>query len=162
MKKIITLFLAITSVAAVHAQDAKREEARRIILGEGSKKQEQRRNENPRDVINGGNNGGDEGTYPNGGSREARIDAINRDYDAKIYSVRNNPSLSAEEKEKAIRFLEKDRARKIKQVNKNNRDRNDDDDRYDKKDKKENKGKHKGWTKGKGHQKNKHKGHDHD
>jgi hypothetical protein len=157
MKKLFTLCLGLVMVSALHAQS--REEARRVILG-GKKGEPSTGNsgggsQNPRDVIlgGGGNNNGGPNTYPSGSSRESRIEAINRDYDNKIISVRNNPTLSAEEKDRIIRQLERDRQRRIAQVN---------GEYKGSKKGKGNNGKHKGWYKGKGHQKKEHRGHDHD
>ena len=162
MKKIITLLIAAGAFVAVNAQTNK-EEARRVVLG-GSKDGNGNTSTKNRDVILGGGNNGNENTrtypnsYPNGGSREAQIDQVNREYDSKIYSIRNNGTLTQAEKDRMIRQLEKDRAKKIKAINsgsnysKKSKDHDhDDDDRYKKK--KGNNGKHKGWTKGKGNQK---------
>ncbi|HYO21855.1 MAG TPA: DUF1542 domain-containing protein, partial [Flavisolibacter sp.] len=144
MKKILTLLLAMGSFAVVQAQS--REEARRVILGGGNG------NNNGsggnRDVILGGGNNGDSyptypGNYPSGSSRQAQIDQVNREYDNKIGSIRNNPYLSNEEKERSIRQLERDRQARIRQLNNYDRNRNYDDDRYERK----NNGKHKGWNK---------------
>jgi len=151
MKKIITLVLAVASFAAVKAQTTK-EEARKVILGE-SKGSKTTPAQNPRDVIlGGGTNGGDRptsypGNYPSG-SREAQINQINREYDAKIQSIRNNRYLSQAEKDRAIRQLESDRARKIREIN--NRYYGDRDNAYKYKKNKGNNGKHLGWEKGKG------------
>ena len=162
MKKIITLLIAVGAFVAVNAQTSK-EEARRVVLG-GSKDGNGNTSTKGRDVILGGGNNGNENTrtypssYPNSGSREAEIDRVNREYDNKIYSIRNNGTLTQSEKERMIRQLEKDRDKKIKAINsdktygKKSKDYNDDD-----RDGKSNNGKHKGWTKGKGNQKkNKH------
>ena len=158
MKKIITLLIAAGAFVAVNAQTNK-EEARRVVLG-GSKDGSGNTSTKGRDVILGGGNNGNENTrtypnsYPNGGSREAQIDQVNREYDSKIYSIRNNGTLTQAEKDRMIRQLEKDRAKKIQAINS--------DKSYGKKSKKYdndrnknkgNNGKHKGWTKGKGNQK---------
>jgi hypothetical protein len=149
MKKIITLVLAVASFAAANAQTTK-EEARRVILGESKGSTKTTPTQSPRDIIlGGGNNGG-----VNSGSREAQIEQVNREYDAKIQSVRNNPYLSQAEKDRAIRQLESDRARKIREINgqyssnkkyskKNRKDYDRDEARHDN-------GKHLGWEKGKG------------
>jgi hypothetical protein len=158
MKKLFTFCFAVASFFAAQAQTQK-EDARRVILKGGGQQPSGNGSQSPRDVILGGGSNGE--TYPGGTSREARIDAINREYDAKIASIRNNPSLSAEEKERAIRQLERDRQRKIRQVTDDYRDRRDDrdDDRdeYKKEKRNGNNGKHKGWYKGKGNQKEKNK-----
>nr|MBA2762646.1 hypothetical protein [Segetibacter sp.] len=94
--------------------------------------------------------------YPNGtGTRDQQIDQVNRDYDQKINSIRNNPTLSSVEKERIIRDLNNERAKRIRAINNNykNRDKDDDDDDDDnKKNKKykKNNGNHYGWEKGKG------------
>lgn len=148
MKKILTLLLAAGAFAtAAHAQTS-REEARRVILGGGNGSPTSGGSGNGRDVILGGGNGDNSrtypGDYPNSGSRQAEIDRINRDYEAKIQSIRNNPYLSYEEKERAIRQLEKDRQRRINSLH-GDYDRNGDynDRDYDRHDN----GKHKGWYK---------------
>ena len=160
MKKILTLLIAFGAFGAVHAQSTK-EEARRIVLGEGKNKGTSR-SESGRDIILGDGNDNDRNgrTYPSNypSSRQAQIEQVNREYDAKIYSIRNNNTLSQAEKERMIRQLEKDRNKKIKQI-----DNSYDDDRYSKgkknKSYKSNNGKHKGWSKGKG---NKHRDRDDD
>jgi len=136
MKKILTLLLVLGALTAVQAQT--REDARRVILGGGGNDRSQNGG-NGRDVILGGSNNGD--NYPSG-SRDAEIDRINRDYDNKIQSIRNNPYLSSEEKQRAIRQLERGRQERIRQIDNYDRRRGN-DDRYDR----GNNGKHKGWNK---------------
>jgi hypothetical protein len=175
MKRIITLLIAFTAFSSVFAQTT-RDEARRVIFGQpkNSSGGTQYPSQQGRDVIlGGGNNGnvyGNNGSrypsYPNtypSGSREAQIDQINREYDARIYSIRYNRRLSSYEKDRMIRQLEQERARRIRAVNnsyrnndyryaRNNR-RYDDDDDYNERNykgyKKDN-GKHLGWYKGRG------------
>ncbi len=172
MKKIFTLLLAGATVFSVNAQTSK-EEARRVILGQGGGSKTTTGNggntQNPRDIIlgGGGNNGNTDypNSYPSNGSREARIDAINREYNNKIYSIRNNSTLSSAEKERMIRQLENDRARRIRQINNeynenNNSNGNTGNKKYKKN--KSNNGKHKGWTKGKGNQKKQNRDYDGD
>ncbi len=158
MKKIFTLIIASLAVTAIFAQSSQ-EESRRVILGKQKKsgseettsRDEQR---SARDVIFGKNRTvNDDGSRTT--ERQAEIDRINREYDNKIQSIRNNPSLSTEEKERIIRGLENERAKKIREVNKkysDRDDRDDDDGDDDKKDKKVkgNNGKHLGWEKGVG------------
>lgn len=150
MKKILTLLIASGTFFTMHAQS--REEARRVILGE-KRDNGTYGGRNDRDVVlgRGGNNNGQ---YPSGNStdRQYQIDQINREYDNKIYSIRNNPHLSNAEKERAIRQLENDRQRRINAISRrnNNDDRryDDDDRRYDNdRYEKQNNGKHKGWNK---------------
>jgi hypothetical protein len=150
MKKIVTLIIAATTIATVHAQTS-RDEARKVILGQPKNNGS---SQGGRDVIlGGGNNRNDYPTYPssNGsyGSKQSQIDQVNREYDAKIYSIRANNSLSQSEKERMIRQLEKDRTQRIRQINQQYRN----NDSYNKKGKKNKErhdnGKHKGWTKGK-------------
>ena len=74
---------------------------------------------------------------------------MNREYDAKIRSIRNNPNLSRSEKERIIRQLEQDRKKKIRQISDHRRSEYGKNKKY-----KKNPGKHKGWSKGKG---NKHR-----
>ena len=151
MKKILTLIIAIGFLGAVQAQTS-RDEARRIILG-------QEKNKNgtvsgkSRDIILGDGNRDNRRVYPN--SQGSRADKINREYNAKIYSIRNNPNLSGAEKDRIIRQLEQDRNKKLSQVNYG---RNDKKYKNNKK-YKSNNGKHKGWSKGKG---NKHRDRDDD
>src|SRR5215203_4136209 len=105
MKKVITLLLIVSTVASASAQTSQ-EESRRVILGSGGGSTSERNSgSSPGDVILGRDrrvedNGGTR--YPNGtyGTREQEIDRVNRDYDAKIYSIRNNRNLSAAEKER--------------------------------------------------------------
>ena len=150
MKKILTLLLAVTAFVSLHAQS--REETRRVILGGDKGNNNGTYGGNGRDVIlGGGNNGGQYPTYPGGtypsGNRQAQIDQVNREYDAKIQSIRNNPYLSYEEKERAIRQLERDRQQRIREINQYyERNSGYDDGRYNKP---HDNGKHKGWYKNK-------------
>ena len=142
MKKILTLMMAIGTFATLHAQT--REETRRVILGE-RKDNGGYDNRNNRDVVYD-RSGNDRypGTYSN--NRQFEVDRINREYDNKIASIRNNRYLSRAEKEKMIRQLERDRQQRIANINRgyNNRNRDyDDNDRYTRNDN----GKHKGWYK---------------
>jgi hypothetical protein len=165
MKKIITLLLAAAAFVSVQAQTSK-EEARKVILGQ-PKTGSGTASKQGRDIILGGGNTGsrnpgypNSGNYPSG-SRQAQIAQVNREYNAKIYSIRNNPNLSPAEKERMIRQLESDRARRIREINrqfenggynKHGKNGKKDDEHHDN-------GKHKGWYKGKGNQG---KDHDHD
>ena len=170
MKKILTLLLCTGAVVSTFAQTSS-EESRRIILGRksgGSTSGTGTRTSDPRDVILGRDDRrvDDNGStrYPSGtyGSREEQINQVNREYDNKVYSIRNNPNLSEAEKERMIRQLNADRARRIKEINGRTQNRTDRDRRYDrddrddddnyKKDKKykSNNGNHYGWEKGKG------------
>lgn len=142
MKQILTLLLAASTFGTLHAQS--REESRRVILGGGNETSRS----GDRDVILGGGNGNSRypqspnGTY--GNDRQYQIDQVNREYDAKIYSIRNNPHLSNQEKERTIRQLERDRQRRVNDISRrSNNDRNYEDDRYERRDN----GKHKGWYK---------------
>ena len=145
MKKIITLFLAVAACASVEAQTSK-EEARRVVLG-GSKGTStttgtESPKDNPREVVLG-----ERPSTSTPSSRQAEVDQVNREYDAKIASIRNNPVLTATEKEEAIARLERDRARKIRAIN--NTDSGNDDSNDVKKNKKNkvksNNGNHYGW-----------------
>jgi hypothetical protein len=156
MKKIITLLLATGAFVTMQAQTTK-DEARKVILGQ-PKNGGNSPSTQGRDIILGdGNNGGnDNRNYPSSTSRDAQINQVNREYDAKIHSIRNNGTLTQAEKERMIRQLEKDRARRIQQINKGNNgndvyndDDDNDNDNHSKK-AKHNNGKHLGWEKGKG------------
>ena len=170
MKKIITLFLCVSAVSAAFAQTSDKDEARRVILSGGGAKKTDNDTRNSRDVIIGGDrriyderdrntNYPYPGNYPTSGSRQSQIDQVNRDYDAKIRSIRNNRELSNAEKERIIRDLNNDRTRMIRQIDgryetgrrtEDRRDRRYDDDRDDRKKYKGNNGNHYGWEKGKG------------
>lgn len=151
MKKIITLSFTLILFAAAFAQTSK-EEARRVILGEPKNSGGSTQG---RDVILGGGNENrnypvESRDYPYG-SNEANANRINREYDQKIRSIQNNGTLTAAEKERMIRQLEKDRQKKLHALNKEN-GKQKKDKKHDIDDRKDN-GKHKGWTKGKGHEK---------
>ena len=150
MKQIITFLLAFGLLSSAQAQTS-RDEARRVILGQPKNSGNYPTtypNSYPSTYPNSYPN-----NYPNG-SAQAQIDQVNRDYDAKVYSIRNNPNLSPSEKERVINQLERERRNRINRINQeyngnnrnNRRNDNDDDDRYEKK----NNGKHLGWEKGKG------------
>lgn len=153
MKRILTLFICLGTIGSAFAQ-TNSEEAKRVILGR--KKSDNGSNEN-KDVVLGGGNRRDTRTYPtypSGSSRDQQVDQVNREYDAKVQSVRNNPYLSQAEKDRAIRDLNADRARRIKAINRSfetSRDDRDDDENYKKNKKyKKNNGNRYGWEKGKG------------
>jgi len=156
MKQILTLLIFIAAFASIQAQTPQ-EEARRVILGQ-KKTNNENGSPNGRDIILGGDRRvyDERGSrYPNG-TREQSIDQVNREYDTKVQSIRNNSYLSSAEKERTIRQLNNDRARRIKEINGRNEGRRyenrndrDNDDRYERHDN----GKHKGWKKGKGNQK---------
>ena len=149
MKKILTLLIATGTFVTLHAQS--REEARRVILGE-RKDNGTYSGRNDRDVVLGRGNTED---YPNGtysSNRQYETDRVNREYNDKINSIRNNRYLNNSEKERAIRELERDRQRRLGEINRdydgrndryNRNDRYDRDDRYSRGDN----GKHKGWYK---------------
>jgi hypothetical protein len=159
MKKLITLLLATGVFFSVQAQTSK-DEARRIILGQEKGNNNNSTSRNGRDVVLGG---GNETTYPNSypnnypSGSQSEIDRLNREYDAKIWSIRNNNTLSSEEKARMIRQLEQDRDRRIRQINQNKDygygkkgKKYDDDNDHGKGYGKSNNGKHLGWEKGKG------------
>jgi hypothetical protein len=157
MKNILALFLSLMLVTAAFAQtDAQKEEAKRVILGEKKGSSTPSKTDDGRSVILGGDNRTVYGSrypehYPTTTSREQRINEINRAYDAKIYSIRNNRHLSSSEKDRIILQLEADRRREINAVNTSyyGKVKHDRDDDY-KKMKKGNNGNHYGWEKGKG------------
>lgn len=147
MKKLLILLISFGSVTAIFAQSTpEMEEAKRVILGQKKNSRtnddQARRNDDRRVNEESGTR------YP--GSREAEIDRVNREYETKIQSIRNNPTLSAEEKERLIRQLNKERVEKIRRINKSYKDYDGDDDKKDKKYGKNNNGKKLGWEKGVG------------
>jgi hypothetical protein len=171
MKKIITLLMAVGAFATSFAQT--RDDAKDVILGrkQGTPKDPRTYPQNPGEVvIFGGKNGDNTGNYPTGTSgRQAQIDQVNREYDTKIQSVRNNPYLSQAEKDRTIAQLNRDRAARIRQINaggnnngvyKNNKKHHDDGDEEgddngngrgnERSKNKGNNGNHYGWEKGKG------------
>ncbi len=146
MKKILTLIFAIAAFGTLQAQIS-REEARRVILGGSNDKSntgtgERTRNERPRDVIYDGNTSGN--------SRQAEINRINREYEIKINSIRNNSTLTQKEKQRMIAQLQKDRAAKIRQINSRNNSDFDKNKNKKKHKAKAKNGKKLGWEKGVG------------
>ena len=157
MKKMIILSVALFMVATVFAQNT-REEARRVILGQPKKSSKTTYPQESRDVVLGGGSSGRYPRYPGNypaNSREAQIDRINREYNYKIQTIRNNRALSSREKERIIRDLNNQRNAEIRQINNRysgNARRYEDDDEYQKGKNysKHDNGKHLGWYKGKG------------
>ena len=166
MKKILTLLICVGAATLASAQDTREmEDVRDIIFGErkdGTKRNDDR--DRDRDVVLGRDDRryDERNRYPSNTSRSSESTRIRREYDAKINSIRNNRHLSRSEKERAIRQLEADRDRKLRQLNErysNDRrynDRDYDDRRYSNnkhnknKKGKGNNGNHYGWQKGKG------------
>jgi hypothetical protein len=155
MKRILTLTIFLGTLGSAFAQTSG-EEAKRVILG---RKKSDNGSTSGKDVVLGGDNRTDRRdyptypNYPSGSSRDQQINQVNREYDAKIQSVRDNRYLSQAEKDRAIRDLNADRARRISAINRSfesNRDDRDDDNNYKKKKNKGNNGNHYGWEKGKG------------
>lgn len=154
MKKILAILLAAGAYSGALAQSSTTERAKDIIYGEPTPgkttKSKDIKTGEDRDIF-----GRRTTSYPS--SREGRIDRVNREYDEKIQSIRNNRRLSSSEKEKMIRVLNEERAREIRAINGNYKQY--DGRQKDKKFKhhkhknkyKDHPGKHKGWSKGKGH-----------
>lgn len=179
MKRIVTLLITAVAFSSSFAQSSEdMEEARRIILGDRKDTRTSSPSSDPKDVVLGPN---DRRVYDRRDTRypstsSSRTEQINREYDAKIRSIRSNRNLSSAEKERIIRDLNNERARKLRGVNGDRRyndrrdedrrkyedkryehrryDRRDDDDDDYKKNKnkksKGNNGNHYGWEKGKG------------
>jgi hypothetical protein len=154
MKKIFTLLFFIGAVTSAFAQTSDQEKAKRILLSGGADPKTDRDTRNSRDVIIGGerriyNRQGTNypypGRYTSSDYHNAQADQVNRDYDAKINSIRNNRQLSGAEKERIIRDLNNDRYNNGNRYNKKKDRWNNDDKRY-----KSNNGNHYGWEKGKG------------
>jgi hypothetical protein len=134
MKKFITLICCFGLFGSAFAQ-SDRDRAGSVILG-----------------------GGSAGTsypttqYPSG-SQQEEINAINREYDSKVASVQANGTLSQAEKDRVIRQLNAERARRIREVNRRYGQKVDDNDGTRKNKVKKNgkdNGNHYGWEKGKG------------
>ena len=146
MKKIITLLLMFGAFATSFAQSRTIDKAKEVI-----KKEPRNTTSYPNDRKVYGDN---DSRYPSSSaSRQTEIDQANRDYDAKIAAVRNNPFLSASQKEQRIRDLEYERAQRIREIN--NRYYGNNNTTHSKKNgkgygKDNNPGKHLGWEKGKG------------
>ena len=113
MKRRLITFSFILLTLGASAQTS-REEARRVILGGGERTGS--RTETP--------SSSDRSIFRprTANSSNAQVNEINREYDRKIQSIRNNNTLSSAEKERTIRQLERDRDQKIRQVT-NNGDR---------------------------------------
>lgn len=174
MKKLLTLAFCVGATFFASAQGTREmEDVKDVILG--PRKGTNGTNQNDKEVVLGRDdrrvNENDRNRNRTSSSTEAN--RINREYDAKIQSIRNNRQLSSAEKERAIRQLENDRNRKLRSLDERyskdrrryeDRDRRyddrDDDDRRYSKDKNKNKnykakkkgnnGNHYGWQKGKG------------
>lgn len=133
MKRILTILLATGAFVAAHAQ---KNDGRDVVLGRGNTGSYPTYPNYPGNYPN---------TYPNNypnSSSGAQTDAVNREYDAKIQSIRNNPYLSYDEKDRSIRQLERDRQRKIQQINSSYNNGS-----YNGNNGCENNGKHNGWNK---------------
>ena len=161
MKRILMLLLTAGSLYnSVQAQT--NEDARRVILGDRRTGSDNRTGSDPREVILGDGERRNDSRRSDGSvsSRRAEIDAVNRDYDQRIQRVRNNPLLSANEKQRRIRSLEEERRQRIREINnyygRNRDDRQweDDDDnrnrRHQHKKYKGQRGNKYGWEKGRG------------
>lgn len=172
MKKFLTLALLMGATYFASAQGTREmEDVKDVILG--PRKGSGNTSGSDKDVILGKDDRRvyeEDRRYPSRTSGSTEANRINREYDAKIQSIRNNRQLSSAEKERAIRQLENDRNRKLRSLDerysKDRRryedrdrrydDRDDDDRRYSKdknknyKKKKGNNGNHYGWQKGKG------------
>jgi hypothetical protein len=167
MKKLLAILLAVSCFSVTYAQSSA-EKAKRVIRGE---RRDYDPDNNSRDVVVGGNRRPvyDDRDYRSGNNSRAAID---REYEAKIRYVRNNHKLKRAEKNRIIRGLQAEHARRIADLNNSNRynqndrrysersmeyRRYDDDKKFNKKNRyKGNNGKHLGWQKGKGnpHQRN--------
>lgn len=155
MKKFSTLLFAIALFTTAFAQtDAEREEAKRIILGDRDVAASYPGDRTDRDIYSSDSRTvyrKDSRRHPAsyGNSRERRIYEINREYDAKIQSVRWSRNLSRYEKTRIMRRLEEERTYRIRKVanssyGKSRRYDNDDcdNDRYGR-----NNGRRNGWFK---------------
>ena len=166
MKKIMTLLLCLGAAYFASAQSTREmEDVKDVIMGPKKGSGSTRTGDDKEVILGRDDRRVNDSRYPSRTSSSTEANRINREYDAKIQSIRNNRQLSAAEKERAIRQLEADRNRKLRSLDDrnsrdrryNDRDDDDDDRRYSKRDnknyknkKKGNNGKHLGWEKGKG------------
>jgi len=104
MKKLFVLVMAIGAMTSVFAQRGydRKDESRDVILGQQN-----------RSVYN--NNRSNDG-YFSSRERDEQIERINRNYNRRIQSVRNDRYLRNGEKKREIRFLENERDTKIREV----------------------------------------------
>lgn len=104
MKKLFVLVLATGAMTSVFAQRGydRKDESRDVILGQQN-----------RSVYN--DNRGYDG-YFSSRERDDQIERINRNYNWRIQSVRNDRYLRHAEKKREIRFLENERDTKIREV----------------------------------------------
>ena len=104
MKKVFALVLALGAMTAVFAQRGydHGNESRDVILGQQN-----------RSVYN--NNRGNDGYYSSK-ERDEQIERINRSYNWKIQSVRNDRYLRKSEKKREVRLLENERDARIREV----------------------------------------------
>jgi len=104
MKKLFALAIALGAMTSIFAQRGydRREDSRDVILGQQN-----------RSVYN--NNRNNDG-YFSSRERDEQIERINRHYNRKIQSVKNDRYLRNGEKRREIRFLENERDVKIREV----------------------------------------------
>jgi len=150
MKKILTLLFFVGASATLFAQ-TNSERSRDIILGKEPRQSDTRTS---RDVILGRKN---RPVYGNESSTSTsrKVAEVNREYDAKVQSIQNNRYLSRAEKDRAIRQLENDRNRRIREIRGTDTSRRYNDRTVSNKNRKvkknkSNNGNHYGWEKGKG------------
>ncbi len=152
MKKLFTFLLVSSLAVASFAQ----ERGKDVILGPRKNSPNYPTSQDGKDIVLGRRDNG--GVYNGSNSdREYRIRDINQEYDRKIWTIRNNPDLTSQEKDRIIRRLNKEREERIRQVN-GDYGYGNKNDVYNGKNKKHHKdnGKHLGWEKGKGNQKHNH------
>lgn len=106
MKKVFALVIALGAMTAVFAQRGydRRDESRDVILGQGN-----------RSVYGNNNRGYNNGSYSKR-ERDEQIQRIRRQYTWKIESVQRDRYLRKAEKKRQVRFLEKERDAKIREV----------------------------------------------
>ncbi|MBO9681586.1 MAG: hypothetical protein J7502_02735 [Flavisolibacter sp.] len=126
MKKVFALVIALGAMTAVFAQRGydRRDESRDVILGQGN-----------RNVYGNNNRGYNNGSYSKR-ERDEQIQRIRRQYNWKIESVQRDRYLRKAEKKRQVRFLERERDEKIREVidrynyYKNNKNNNRTNRRY--------------------------------
>ena len=111
MKKVFALMFALGAMTAVFAQGGydRRDESRDVILGQQNRSVygNDRGYDNNRNYNNG---------YSTTRERDAQIDRIRRQYAWKIESVQRDRYLRKAEKKRQVRFLEKERDARIREV----------------------------------------------
>lgn len=106
MKRILTVLFLLGTVTSVFAQSG-RNSSRDVVLGQ----------ENRGGVYNDGRYGGYGDGVFSARERDMMIQRINREYDSRIWAVKRDRYMRNGEKNRQIRFLERERREEIRRVN---------------------------------------------